>query len=181
MLRLRGSANSTAELFAVQLLQGFGSGIILTIVLVVAQIVVVRAELAQSTALMLQFIYLGNALGSAVAGAIYTGLFRDRIARHAPNLASAQVDAVYNTIAASEDVFSPEEVVAVNNAYSDVLRYMTLVALVASAIPVICVWWVKDYRLSERHNLADEVRKGDDAVVREGERGWKRWWRTGKW
>jgi MFS family permease len=182
MLRLRGSNNSTAELFIVQLIQGLGSGIVLTIVLVVAQIVVSRADLAQSTALMLQFIYLGNALGSAVAGAIYTGLFRDRIAIHAPDLPSAQVDAVYNTIAGYEDVVSPEEVDAVNHAYSDVMRYMTLVALVASAIPVLCVWWLKDWKLSEdRHNLAEDVKKGDAGVISEDDGAFKRWWRTGKW
>ena len=181
MLRLRGAANSTAELFAVQLIQGTGSGLVLTIVLVVAQIVVPRADLAQSTALALQFIYLGNALGSAVAGALYTGLFRDRIAHHAPNLPQAQIDAVYNSITAQEDGGSPAQVNAVNHAYSDVMRYMTLTALVASAIPVLCVWWLRDYRLSERHNLADEVKRGDDAVVEGNEGRVKRWWRTGKW
>lgn len=182
MLRLRGAANSTAELFAVQLIQGTGSGLVLTVILVVAQIVVPRADLAQSTALALQFVYLGNALGSAVAGAIYTGLFRDRIAHYAPGLPIEQIAAVYNTITTQQDAGgSAEQVNAVNHAYSDVMRYMTLVALVASAIPVICVWWLRDHRLSERHNLAEEVRRGDEAVVDGHEGRVKRWWRTGKW
>jgi hypothetical protein len=72
MLRLRGATNSTPEIFIVQITQGTGSGIILTILIVIAQIVVPRADLSQSTALQLLIIYMGNALGSAAAGAIYT-------------------------------------------------------------------------------------------------------------
>lgn len=67
----------TAELYIVQLIQSVGSGLVQTIILVVAQIVVPRAELSQSTALELLFIYMGNALGSTAAGAIYTNSFKE--------------------------------------------------------------------------------------------------------
>jgi hypothetical protein len=82
-----------------------------------------------------------------------------------------------------EDVASPKVAGAVDRAYSDVMRYMTLTALVASAVPVVCVWWVRDFRLSERHNLAEEVRRAKEEDERKtvGEGRWKRWWRTGKW
>lgn len=76
MLRLRGAENSTAELLVVQIIQGAGSAVVQTIVLVVAQIVVPRSELSQSTALQLLLIYLGNAIGSGGAGAIYTSSFK---------------------------------------------------------------------------------------------------------
>jgi predicted MFS family arabinose efflux permease len=52
MIRLRGANNSMAELFIVQLIQGIGSGIIQTAVLVSAQIMVPHTQLAQMTALV---------------------------------------------------------------------------------------------------------------------------------
>lgn len=89
MPRLRGATNSTAELYFVQLIQGAGSGLVQTIVLVVAQIVVPRAELSQSTALELLFIYMGNALGSTAAGAIYTNSFEGRLRAQLPSASDA--------------------------------------------------------------------------------------------
>lgn len=190
MLRLRGADNSAAELFAVQLIQGFGSGIILTIVLVMAQIVVTRKELAQSTALMLQFIYLGNALGSAVAGGIYTGLLRESVVAHTPSgLVGNEewVERVYNSIVSGEGMegLGVEGSRAVEMGFTDVMRYMTLTALGAAVIPVLLVWFVKDLKLAgERHNLAEEVRKGrgeGEEAERVGEGRWRKGWRTGRW
>ena len=76
MIRLRGSDNSTGELFAVQLIQGIGSGFIQQIVVVAAQIVVPHAELAQVSALVLLMSFLGSAVGSCIAGGIYTNTFK---------------------------------------------------------------------------------------------------------
>jgi hypothetical protein len=47
MLRLRGADNSYGEIFAVQLIQGIGSGMVGTTLLVPAQIVVSHAEMPQ--------------------------------------------------------------------------------------------------------------------------------------
>jgi MFS family permease len=52
MLRLRGADNSTAEIIIVQLIQGIGSGMIQTCLLVPAQISVIHAEMPQVTALV---------------------------------------------------------------------------------------------------------------------------------
>jgi hypothetical protein len=43
---------------------------------------------------------------------------------------------------------------AINYAYSDVLRYMTITAIVASAIPMVMVWFLPNLKLSDKHNLA---------------------------
>ena len=57
-----------AELFVVQAVQGIGSGIVETIVLVSAQIVVPHAELAQISSLVLLIGFLGSAVGQSIAG-----------------------------------------------------------------------------------------------------------------
>ncbi|QKX60392.1 uncharacterized protein TRUGW13939_07537 [Talaromyces rugulosus] len=79
MIRLRTNGSSIAELFIVQLVQGLGSGVIETAIVVAAQIVVPHAELAQVTALISLAAYLGSAIGSAVAGGIYTDTLRGRL------------------------------------------------------------------------------------------------------
>ena len=100
MVRLRGASNSMAELFVVQIIQGTGSGVVQTIVLVVAQIVVPHTELAPATALILLFVYLGNAIGSAVAGSIYTNSFAGLIRRYlgGSNVDQALHDRIMNTL-----------------------------------------------------------------------------------
>lgn len=64
MIRLRGAANPIVELFIVQLIQGTGSGIVQTIIVVSTQIVVPHKELAQVSALTLLTSFLGSSVGS---------------------------------------------------------------------------------------------------------------------
>lgn len=173
MLRLRGATNPVAELFVVQAIQGLGSGAVGTVVIVIAQVVVPHAELAQATALILLAIFMGQAVGSAVAGGIYTNLFKPRLRVHlgvgAGGATQAVIDAVFDSITtgALPAQHTPERD-AIDAAYSDVLRYMTISALVASALPFLAVWFLPNLRLSDDHNLSrdieDERRKsGDEA------------------
>lgn len=68
MIRLRGQSNPISELFIVQLIQGTGSGIVQTIIVVSTQIVVPHKELAQISALTLLMSFLGSSIGSTIAG-----------------------------------------------------------------------------------------------------------------
>ena len=95
------------KVFVMQVIQGAGSGMVGTVVIVVAQVVVPRAELAQSTALELLFLYIGNSMGSSIAGTIYTSLFK-KILRFSmrPGTPRSVNDSVYDTI--TEFVPQPE-------------------------------------------------------------------------
>lgn len=99
MIRLRGSDNSQAELFIVQLIQGVGSGIIQTGVLVSAQIQVPHSQMAQMTALIICCSFLGSSIGSSIAGGIYSNTFKDELRKQLGAGASGTlVDSVYNSI-----------------------------------------------------------------------------------
>ncbi|TVY27273.1 Siderophore iron transporter [Lachnellula hyalina] len=99
MMRLRGANNTPAELFVVQLIQGIGSGVIQTAVLVSAQIMVPHAELAQITALVICFSFLGASIGASIAGGIYTGTFGEALKRHLGDEATrALIDELLNSI-----------------------------------------------------------------------------------
>lgn len=158
MMRLRAASNPVAEIFIMQVIQGAGSGAVGTVVIVVAQIVVPRSELAQATALELLFIYLGNSLGSSIAGTIYTSLFKQRLRLWmGAQTPQSVIDNVYETITAVAPSPGSNERYAVNHAYSDILRYMTIGALVASAVPMVVVWFLPNLRLSDDHNLATDL------------------------
>ncbi|KIV95602.1 hypothetical protein PV10_03233 [Exophiala mesophila] len=185
MMRLRGANNSIAEIFLMQVIQGAGSGAVGTVVIVVAQVVVPREELAQSTALELLFIYMGNSLGSAIAGTIYTSLFKGRLrfwlGSDAPQSA---IDDVYDKITeVLPDPRSPERT-AVNHAYSDILRFMTIGALVASALPMVMIWFLPNYKLSDNHNLANDLSDSTQPATGEDdaeETTLKKWQRHIRW
>jgi len=89
---------------------------------------------------------------------------------------------VFNTI--DEPAYAPGslEDLAVNHAYSDVMRYMTFAALGASIFGVLLVWFLPDLRLSDKHNLASSLdsagRDPKDGNVGDGKI--KRWWKTGR-
>ena len=79
MVEVRTAHSSRAQLFLVQAVQGIGSGILETVVVVAAQVSVPHTELAQVTSLVLLSNFMGNAIGAAVAGAIYTGTLAERL------------------------------------------------------------------------------------------------------
>jgi MFS family permease len=125
MVRLRTNESSVAELFIVQLIQGAGSGMIETIVIVAAQIAVSHAELAQVTSLILLGSYLGNGIGSAIAGAIYSNQLRDRLRLHLGHGADeTAVVQLYNSITGTLPAWGTAERTAVNQAVSICLGYL---------------------------------------------------------
>ena len=119
MLRLRGTENSLGELIAVQLVQGVGSGILQTTLLVPAQISVPHAQMAQVTALVVCFSFLGGSIGSCIAGGIYTGTFKEALWRHlADRGTAALVDSLFNSITGVVPDWGTPERIAVNFAVS---------------------------------------------------------------
>lgn len=117
MVRLRTNESSIAELFIVQLVQGLGSGIIETIIIVAAQISVPHAELAQVTSLVMLGTFLGNGIGSAIAGAIYTGQLRHRLQIHlGPGVGAEDLERLYNSITGTLPEWGTDDRTSVNQA-----------------------------------------------------------------
>lgn len=119
MIRLRGADNTTVELFIVQLIQGIGSGVIQTAVLVSAQIMVPHTELAQITALVICFAFLGASIGASIAGGIYTGTFGEALKQHlGANATPALIDELLNSITGVLPKWGSVERIAVDYAVS---------------------------------------------------------------
>ncbi|EIN11465.1 MFS general substrate transporter [Punctularia strigosozonata HHB-11173 SS5] len=92
MLRLRGTTNPASELFLVQLVQGVGSGFVQQVAVVAGQVAVPHEELAGVSALVLLSTFMGSAVGSCIAGGIYTGVFKDALRRRLGKVPGAEVD-----------------------------------------------------------------------------------------
>lgn len=179
MIRLRGANNSTAELFIVQLIQGAGSGVVQTIIVVSTQIVVPHAELAQISSLTLLTSFLGSSIGSTIAGGIYTNTFKDRLRiRLASSASQATIDSVFNSVTGILPAWGSAERIAIDFAvslsafpfppvpfpfhtqyrnnhlsqltlpkYSDVMKYITIAALVTSIPMLPLAWYLPNLQL----------------------------------
>ncbi|KAJ5936836.1 siderochrome-iron transporter [Penicillium verhagenii] len=157
MIRLRGASNSVDELFIVQIVQGIGSGIMQTNLLVPAQISVSHRQMPQMTALVVCFSFLGSSIGACIAGGIYTNTIGEALKNRLGTEATpALVKALSNSIVGVAPAWGSPERIAVNLAFSDVLRYMTYTALAASVPAIILVWFMPNHKLPDRNNLVEE-------------------------
>ena len=115
MIRLRGASNSDFELFFVQIIQGIGSGIMQTNLLVPAQISVPHAQMPQVTALVICFSFLGSSIGACIAGGIYTNTIGEALKRHLGDSATpVLVNTLSNSILGVAPTWGSPERIAVN-------------------------------------------------------------------
>ncbi|KAK8036913.1 siderochrome-iron transporter [Apiospora marii] len=134
MIRLRTQDSTVGELFGQQLIQGTGSGIISTALLVVPTTVVPRAHIPQLLALALCCVFLGSSIGSTIAGGIYTNTMRKSLWKWlGPSASPALIESLYNSITGELPPWGSSERIAVNYAYSSVITYITYAAVGASA------------------------------------------------
>jgi MFS family permease len=97
MFRVRTANPSMAELFAVQLIQGLGDGIVQTGAYVAATVNVPHRETAQMAALIVMIWMLGQSIGNAISGAIYTRTFREELAKQLGDRATPElIEALFN-------------------------------------------------------------------------------------
>lgn len=119
MIRLRGQYNSIGELIVQQLIQGAGSGIIQTCLLIPPQIVVPHAQVAQVLALVFSLSFLGSSIGATIAGAIYSNTMRESLVKYlGSDGTSALVDSLYNSITGELPTWGTADRIAINYAVS---------------------------------------------------------------
>ncbi|UJO21762.1 MFS siderochrome iron transporter C [Fulvia fulva] len=158
MTRLRTNNSTLFELFIGQIIQGAGSGIIETTMIVASQIVVPHADVARITAMIAMSLHLGGGIGSAIAGGIYTSSFKDRLRfRLGSGVGEDVIESVYDSITGTLPEWGSVQRVAVNAAYSDVIGYMTWVALVM-CFPVVFLlaFVMPNNKLGDGKDLASE-------------------------
>ncbi|KAF7195112.1 Siderophore iron transporter 3 [Pseudocercospora fuligena] len=163
MTRLRTKDSSDFELFLVQMIQGIGTGIIEVTGFVAAQIVVPHSELAQVTALSSLGSHLGDAIGAAIAGGVYTSRMKGRLRAHlGPAVSIEEIAGIYDSILGHElPDWGTAKRVAVADAYSDIMGYVTIIGLVVSVPIIAFAFLIPDNRLGDGKNLVGESKSED--------------------
>lgn len=119
MFRVREETSppAYAELFVVQCIQGLGDGLVQTAAFVVTTSNVPHAETAQMTALTVLVGILGQSVGVAISGAIYTNTFRSELRKELGSAATPElVGTVFNSITGVVPDWGTVERIAINRA-----------------------------------------------------------------
>lgn len=117
MFRIRNGNPTMAELFIVQVIQGLGDGIVQTGGYVAATVNVPHKETAQMAALIVTVGMLGSSVGSAISGAIYTGTFREELAKQLGDRGSPElIEALFNSINLMVPDWGTPDRIAINKA-----------------------------------------------------------------
>lgn len=90
-------------------------------------------------------ISIGSAVGSTIAGAMWTGIFPNKLAQYLPQSALGDLTTIYGSIdvQSSYAIGSPERD-AINRAYSDTQRYMLISATCIYSITLVSVMFWRD-------------------------------------
>jgi hypothetical protein len=112
------------------------------------QAVARHQEVGIATAMFLTFTSLGGSVGSAIAGAIWTGILPARLEECLPNMSEAQRYRLYNDFeyAMSFGRGSMERS-GIIKAYVDVMRLLSITATLAALPMIVLVVAMKEVRL----------------------------------
>ncbi|TFK33911.1 drug:h+ antiporter [Crucibulum laeve] len=158
MIHSRGANSSDAEIVWTQLLQGIGGGFAAVSIQVAAQASVPHADVGMVTAVVLLITEIGGAIGSAIAGAIWTNLMPGRIAHHLPFLTADLQTQLYGSIVS---VYSYPRGTPIREgaimAYDDVMKIMTIVGTVFAVFPLLLSLIMPNWYLGDQQNAVEQV------------------------
>ncbi|KAH0589823.1 hypothetical protein H2248_000018 [Termitomyces sp. 'cryptogamus'] len=166
MIHSRGADGSDAELVWTQLLQGIGGGFAAVASQVGAQAAVPHADVAMCTAVVLLITEIGGAIGSGIAGAIWSNIMPDKLAKHLPFLSEEDRATLFGSITQvlAYDRGTPIRE-GVISAYSDVMKVMTIVATVLAVVPFILSFLMPNWYLGDKQNAVEDVGLAGERVV----------------
>ncbi|EED23034.1 siderophore iron transporter, putative [Talaromyces stipitatus ATCC 10500] len=149
------------QLVVSQLILGIGEGIVMTTQFGV-QASVSQADMAAGTALYTTAIGIGNAIGSAAAGGIWTSLLPRKLRANLPSdAASALSEIEGSVVAAMSYEWGTPIRDAINKSYTTVFRTMILAGLVLVAVALLCSLLVIDLNIMQ----VDESRDYKGVVI----------------
>ncbi|GAA5833685.1 hypothetical protein JCM11251_003205 [Rhodosporidiobolus azoricus] len=167
MIKSRGAHGSTGLLVMTQVLQGLGGGVASASSQLLAQASVPHQDVATVTALVLIFAEIGNAVGTAIAGAIWRDYMPDQLAQHlAGILNTTEIATVYGSItdAASYKLTNPPAYEAIIQSYSYTMKILLIAATAIAVIPPILALGVKNILLTDAHNAVENTDKNGEVL-----------------
>ncbi|KAJ9138079.1 Major facilitator superfamily domain-containing protein [Pleurostoma richardsiae] len=157
MFRIRSGSPTMAEIFIVQVIQGVGDGIVQIGGYVAATINVPHSETAQMTALVVTIGMLGTSVGNAISGAIYTGTFREQLAKELGSKATPElISNVFNSITVGIPAWGTPERTAINIAYNSVTSFFFIAAMAIIVPGFVLVYFLPNQKLNDSQNLLED-------------------------
>ncbi|THH07782.1 hypothetical protein EW145_g3143 [Phellinidium pouzarii] len=157
MIHSRGAQASTVEIVWTQILQGAG-GFSAIAMQVGAQASVPHTDVAMVTAVVLLLTEIGGAVGSAVAGAIWTGTMPGNLERNLPQLTAEQRATLFGSIT---DVLKYPRGDAIREgviaAYDSTMKTMVIAATALSVVPIILALGMPNWYLGDTQNAVDDA------------------------
>ena len=161
MLRYRTLGSSTAQIVIPQVIQGIGGGMLTANLAVAAQQSVPHARVAIVTAVVLLIVNLGDAIGSAVTGAVQQNLlgqlhhYVDPVAGNSS--VATEVYGAGATVAKTFPMGSPVRD-AISRAWSANMHQLLIGALVSGILNALMCIAMRDRTLAKdrQNNVADE-------------------------
>ncbi|KAI5118116.1 hypothetical protein M0805_003470 [Coniferiporia weirii] len=162
MIHSRGAQASTAEIVWTQILQGAG-GFSAAAMQVGAQASVSHVDVAMVTAVVLLLTEIGGAVGSAVAGAIWTNTMPGNLAKNLPQLSADERTALFGSIT---DVLKYPRGNAIREgviaAYDSTMKTMVIAATALAVVPILLALWMPNWYLGDTQNAVDDAMLNDE-------------------
>ncbi|KAK6348168.1 hypothetical protein TWF718_005981 [Orbilia javanica] len=137
MLRYRVEGSTRAQIVINQVLVGLGGGFLNVPAQLGVQAVVPHQDVAAATALFLTALSVGQAIGSAICGAIWTTNLLPKLNTYLPDEFKPNATEIYsNFVTASSFPSGSPARLAINRAYQETMRLM-LIGAVVSAVPIV--------------------------------------------
>merc|ERR1712093_119608 len=165
MIKSRGANGSTVELVWSQLLQGLGGGIASASCQLLAQASVAHQDVATVTALVLLFAEIGNAVGTAIASAVWRDHMPKELAKNlAGILNSTEIAAVFGSITTASTYKTSNRAAydGIVDSYANVMKMLLIAATAISVVPIIMSLFANNIYLSDTQNAVE----GEDLAGR---------------
>ncbi|KAK6358232.1 hypothetical protein TWF730_007582 [Orbilia blumenaviensis] len=160
MLRYRVEGSTRTQIVINQVLVGLGGGFLNVPAQLGVQSVVPHQDVAAATALFLTAISVGQAIGSAISGAIWTNNLLPKLNQYLPEDVKANATLIYSDFThASSYPIGSDARNAINRSYQETMRLLLIGALV-SAVPIVFLTFFMenvDLKAREQQNTKGRI------------------------
>ncbi|CAE6508217.1 unnamed protein product [Rhizoctonia solani] len=156
MIHSRGAKGNTGELVMAQVIQGLGGGFAAVASQVSAQASVPHGEVAIVTAMVLLVTEIGGAIGTAIAGGIWTNTMPRQLEIHLPGVNATTRAELFGSITTIA-TYPPGDPIreGVIQAYDETMKVMLIAATVIAIIPPALALFMPNYFLGDTQNAVE--------------------------
>ncbi|CAE6385752.1 unnamed protein product [Rhizoctonia solani] len=152
MIHSRGAKGNTGELVMTQVIQGLGGGFAAVASQVSAQASVPHSEVAIVTAMVLLVTEIGGAIGTAIAGGIWTNIMPRQLEIHLPGVNATTRAELFGSIT-NAATYPPGD--PIREAYDETMKVLLIAATVIAIIPPALALLMPDYFLGDTQNAVE--------------------------